>query len=62
MISKLFVGKTIRIYNGAVFKTITVKPLMVGKRLGDFSITKVLGRDIIASKALKMKKAKKRKK
>jgi hypothetical protein len=35
---------------------------MVGKRIGDFSITKVIGSAIILSKYLKMKAKKKKKK
>jgi hypothetical protein len=34
---------------------------MVGKKLGEFSVTKILGSDIVFSKILKLK-AKKRKK
>lgn len=60
LITGIFLDKTLRIYNGSKVKSFIIKPTMLGKRLGEFSITKVLGRDIALSKQLKAK-AKKRK-
>jgi small subunit ribosomal protein S19 len=33
-----FVGKSIAIYNGKEFQTVTIQPEMIGHRLGEFSI------------------------
>jgi ribosomal protein S19 len=60
LITSVFLDKTLRVYNGAKAKSFIVKSTMLGKKLGEFSITKVLGRDIALSKQLKAK-AKKRK-
>lgn len=60
LISNVFVDKTLRIYNGSSVKSFLIRSGMLGKKLGEFSITKVLGRDIIYSKQLKAKKKKKK--
>lgn len=60
-ITDIFVDKTLRVYNGAKLRSFYVRGDMRGKKMGEFSITKVLGDDILLSKARKLK-AKKRKK
>jgi len=61
-ISKLFVNKTLRVYNGASLKSFFVRDSMCGKKLGEFSITKILGQEVGINKHLKSKtKNKKRK-
>ena len=57
-----FIDKRLRVYNGLKYISFIVKKNMVGKRIGDFSITKVIGSAIILSKYLKMKLKKKKKK
>lgn len=60
-ITSIFVDKTLRVYNGAKLRSFYIRGDMCGRKTGEFSITKVLGQDIILSKARKAK-AKKRKK
>lgn len=60
-ITDIFLEKTLRVYNGAKLKSFQIKADMRGKKLGEFSITKILGDDIFLSKARKLK-AKRRKK
>jgi small subunit ribosomal protein S19 len=42
LISKNFISKKVRLYNGLKFLTVEIGPLMVGHKMGEFSITKVL--------------------
>lgn len=60
-INNLFIDKRFRVYNGRKFISFIVRKSMVGKKLGEFSITKVLGSDIALSKQLKIKLKKKKK-
>lgn len=46
LISNCLVNKKFKIHNGIWMLSLTVKPDMVGHRLGEFSITKKLGREI----------------
>jgi ribosomal protein S19 len=57
-----FIDKRLRVYNGFKYISFIVKKNMIGKKIGDFSITKVIGSAIILSKYLKMKLKKKKKK
>ena len=62
-----FLGKRIRVYTGSKFVSFVVRKAMFGKRLGDFSFSKITGRDIYYSmerkrKAKMMKKKKQKKK
>ncbi len=57
-----FCGKTFRIYSGNAWKTVLIQRLMVGKKLGDFSITKIFGNAIALSMAIKQKRKKEDKK
>lgn len=59
-ITAIFLDKTVRVYNGSKLKSFFIRPAMLGKKLGEFSITKVLGRDIYFSKQQKAKKKKKK--
>lgn len=61
-ITEVLVDKTLRIYNGAKLKSFQIRADMCGKKLGEFSITKVLGEDIIMSKERKVKAKRKSKK
>ncbi len=54
-ITKIFLDKTLRVYNGSTLKSFYIREGMVGKKLGEFSITKILGQDIVLSKHLKIK-------
>jgi small subunit ribosomal protein S19 len=36
------VGKTIQVHNGKIFKAVKVRPEMIGKYFGEFSLTRVL--------------------
>jgi ribosomal protein S19 len=60
-ITGIFIDKTLRVYNGAKLKSFYVRGDMCGKKTGEFSITKVLGEDILYSKARKLKAKKKKK-
>lgn len=42
-ITKAFVGKRVYVYNGKRFNSFLVRPLMVGLKFGQFSLTKRLG-------------------
>lgn len=46
LITKAFLDKTLRVYNGQTLKSFYVRGDMVGKRLGEFSVSKTLGSDI----------------
>jgi len=43
VVSKVFVNKRFRIFNGKTFITLNVTSDMIGHRLGEFSFTKRLG-------------------
>jgi len=43
IIPKNYFSKSFDIYNGKKFINVVVKPEMAGNKLGEFSITKVLG-------------------
>lgn len=60
-ITEALVDKTLRVYNGAKLKSFHIKSDMCGKKIGEFSITKVLGDDILVSQARKMKAKRKKK-
>lgn len=60
-ITEVLVDKTLRVYNGANLKSFLIRSDMCGQKIGEFSITKVLGEDILASKARKMKAKRKKK-
>lgn len=62
LVGPYFVDKVLRIYNGNALKSVVVRPEMVGRRLGEFSVTKIMGRDIAISVHLKARARKKRKK
>jgi ribosomal protein S19 len=48
----------VNIYNGKNFIKISVKKAMLGKKFGEFSITKVVGSRIIRKKKIKKKSRK----
>ena len=56
LISSGFVGRKFRVFNGKEFITVTIGLNMVGHKLGEFSITKVLGHRTSKSKKTKGKK------
>lgn len=60
-ITGIFIDKTLRVYNGMKLRSFFIRGDMRGKKIGEFSITKILGDDILLSKERKLK-AKKRKK
>jgi len=60
-ISPFFIDKRFRVYNGSKQISFVVSKDMIGKKFGEFSISKVMGSDIIISKRLKAKKKKKEK-
>ena len=60
LITDIFLHKTLRVYNGVTLRSFFVRSEMLGHRLGEFSITKVLGDDILLSKSVKMKARRKR--
>ena len=60
-VTKAFIDKRFRVYNGSKTLSFIIVNGMVGKKLGEFSITKVLGRDILVSKDRKAKAKKKQK-
>jgi len=60
-ISPYFIDKRFRVYNGSKQISFVVSKDMIGKKFGEFSISKVTGSDIIVSKRLKAKKKKKEK-
>jgi ribosomal protein S19 len=57
-----FIGKKISVYSGKVLKTVSVKKLLVGGKLGQYSISKVFGEAIGVNMALKEKRKKEDKK
>ena len=57
-----FIDKRLRVYNGFKYISFIIKKNMIGKQIGDFSITKVMGSAILLSKYLKMKSKRKKKK
>lgn len=61
VISKDFINKRIRVYSGKSWVSFIVSDDMIGKKLGEFSFTKVLGSRIAHSKYLKLKQKKKKK-
>ena len=46
LITAYFVNKRFRVHNGIWLRSCEVKTNMVGHKIGEFSITKSLGRDI----------------
>lgn len=56
------INKKIKIYNGKRFKTILIRPQMVGHKMGEFVVTKIMGRKIAQRKLAKLKKKKNKKK
>ncbi len=56
-----FLNKRIRIYNGFTFISMEVTRDKVGHKLGEFSITKVIGGDISKSIALKAERKRREK-
>jgi ribosomal protein S19 len=61
VIPLVFVDKRVRVYNGAKDISFIVSQDMVGKKLGEMSLTKVLGSAIALSKKLKEKRKRKEK-
>lgn len=61
-ITNIFLDKKLRVHNGLKFVSFLVTDKMLGKKLGEFSISKVLGTDIYFSKIRKAKEKKKKKK
>jgi ribosomal protein S19 len=52
------VHKKVRVYNGKKFISFYIRPIMVGHKLGEFVLTKVMGSAITLSKAEKAKSKK----
>ena len=52
------VHKKVRIYNGKKFINFYIRPVMVGHKLGEFALTKIMGSAITLSKAEKAKSRK----
>jgi len=61
-IPKIYIDRKLRVYNGRHFISFVVKPAMVGQKIGEFSITKVLGSAVGLSMELKAKRKKRSKK
>jgi len=61
-ITEAFVDKRFRVYSGSKFLSFVITNGMIGKKLGEFSISKILGRNVYLSKARKQKAKKKKKK
>jgi ribosomal protein S19 len=61
LIGPFFLGKRIRVYTGSKFVSFIIRKNMFGKRLGDFSFTKVMGLYIYYSKLRKKKEKMKKK-
>jgi len=57
-----FIDKRLRVYNGSKYISFIIKKNMIGNKIGDFSIPKVMGSAILLSKYLKMKAKRKKKK
>jgi ribosomal protein S19 len=57
----VFVDKRVRVYNGSKSISFIVTKDMVGKKLGEMSITKILGSAVAVSKKLKEKRKRKEK-
>lgn len=55
-ITKDFLGKRVYVYNGKVFSSYLVRPLMLGLKFGMFSLTKKLGSKIHQTARNKKKK------
>jgi ribosomal protein S19 len=55
-----FINSHIRVYNGAWFLTKTIDELMIGKKIGEFSITKKFDCQIQRKKKTKRKTNKQR--
>lgn len=56
VITKEFLGKRVYVYNGVRYTSFLVRPLMVGLRFGNFSLTKKLGAKIHQTAKNKKKK------
>lgn len=54
------VGKKIYIHNGNIFNILYISSKMVGHKFGEFSITKILGKDFHLAREKKKKKKRKR--
>jgi ribosomal protein S19 len=61
MVPNTILDKEIFIYNGLCFKNFHIKKNVVGHKLGEFSITKVLSREIVERKHQKTGKKRKKK-
>jgi len=59
-ISKTLVGKMIYVHNGAFSDPIKIVSKMIGHKIGEFSITKVLGKEFHLARESKKKKKKKK--
>jgi ribosomal protein S19 len=57
-----FIGKVISVYNGKLSKRVKIKEGMAGHLLGEFSITKKIGKSIHNSERNRKKKEKMRRK
>lgn len=60
-INTYLLDKRLRVYNGLKFISFIVRKNMVGKKVGEFSITKVMGSAISISMFLKKRRKKKKK-
>lgn len=61
VINSFLIDKRLRVYNGQKYISFVVKKNMLGKKIGEFSMTKVLGTSISLSMFLKKKRKKKKK-
>jgi len=59
-ICKTLVGKTIYVHNGAFSDSIKIGSKMIGHKIGEFSITKILGKEFHLAREGKKKKKKKK--
>jgi ribosomal protein S19 len=60
-ISKTLVNKSVYVHNGKLFFLVSITKKMVGHKLGEFVLNKVLGRDYHLASDKKRKKKKKKK-
>ena len=61
LINKNLIDKRLRVYNGIRYISFIVKKNMIGKKIGEFSMTKVMGSAIALSMFLKKRRKKKKK-
>jgi ribosomal protein S19 len=61
VIPHTIIDKEMYIYNGLCFKNFQIRKNFIGHKFGEFSITKVLSREILERKSQKVKKPKRKK-